>query len=93
MVKSPGKFQGWEPWEWPKISTWRSLASMPPASVCWPGALSEKRRLFFWGSPVVPWGFHRAKWWFNQENSDFLVGGLEPWNFYDFPYIGNNHAN
>ena len=22
-----------------------------------------------------------------------LVGGLEPWNFYDFPYIGNNNPN
>jgi len=26
------------------------------------------------------------------ENDDYLVGGLEH-DFYDFPYIGNNHTN
>ena len=29
----------------------------------------------------------------SRNSGYYLLGGLEPWNFYDFPYIGNNNPN
>jgi len=31
------------------------------------GGTQRKTTPLFLGCPVVPWGFHQAKWWFNQE--------------------------
>ena len=44
------------------------------------------------------WGFQdfMGKPWENDDLYiviDGLVGGLEPWNFIDFPYIGKNNLN
>ena len=36
------------------------------------------------------------KWPFSIATLNYqrvLLGGLEPWNLYDFPYIGNHHPN